>query len=206
MPANNSCCFCSLQSIERMTVKRLGRDSIVQYQPEDNGLQCSMCRQHACTFCLSKISESFSPLVRKQDYWCQTVQKFLNNGIVPDNFIGHCCELKVLQRQLGLDKIQPVKETRFDGHLYLPEFSLLIDSPFNCVDLHGLGSSDDLLPAVWHCVISHRAAESFHSNDVVPNGARASFIDELGKIMVIEVPSPYRIGDKLKVSTLRWSR
>ena len=51
-----------------------------------------------------------------------------------------------------------------DGMLWLPEFSLLIDSPminYRIVDIHGFGKeSSENTPAAWHSVISAASAEA----------------------------------------------
>jgi hypothetical protein len=125
-----------------------------------------------------------------KDEWCRLVNSYLQDGVYPDDFVGHCCELSEKRCKLGVDNTSPIKATRFDGHLYLPQFSILIDSPMDCVDLHALGGNN-LVEAVWHCVVSDKAAERFAKDQVQPNGENAHIDD--GGIVVIEV------ADNLKV-------
>jgi hypothetical protein len=178
-------------------MKRLGLDGIEHYVQNDNGLQCCKCDSFACVDCLTEIISVFPKGARRKDKWCRVVRRFLVKGFYPDNFVGHCCELKEKQKRLGHDKIVFPKQTRFDGHLYLPQFAIMIDSPFDCVDVHGLGGNKSL-PVVWHCVFSHTASEMYHANDVVPDGRDVRWIDP-GSIHNIEIKLPYANHNKLKV-------
>lgn len=196
---NLCCCFCSIDSIEQYTIDRIGLDAIHRYEQSDWGLKCSLCDRFVCTDCLLEIVSKFSTPVQRKDKWCRVVNRFLHQGFFPNHFVGNCCELKVKQQKLGLDKpeVFPViKETRFDGHLYLPEFSLILDSPFDCVDIHGFGGSEKLAP-VWHSVFSHKAAELFHQNKLTPDGREARLIDH-GEPLLLEIALPYS-DKKIKV-------
>lgn len=192
------CCLCSLESIEQKTVDRLGgQDEIPPYTPSKLGLLCSMCNKFSCFHCLFYLLYVIPKKVQKKDKWCKIVNKYLYKGYWPKKFVGHCCELKKKQLQLGLDKVAAIQNTRFDGHLYLPEFAIIIDSPFDCVDVHGLGGSK-LLPAVWHCVFSHMAAEAFFVANVCPDGQGARLLDDEAPC-IVEFELPYTGGNKLKV-------
>ena len=100
------------------------------------------------------------------DLWYRNVKKILHDGTVTPNFIGHCCEFKVLGYQTPC--FSSKTETKFDGHMFCPEFQLLINSPLTCVDIHGLGAIKDHTPGVWHCVLSHTTSVLCHQKDISP--------------------------------------
>ena len=184
MSAGHQCCLRSLESVERNSIKRQGKDNIPTYQCNTVGIGCTKCGKAACIDCLWEFIHTVPEIFLVTDPWCAAVYKYLYEGLYPPDFIGHCCELKETWRKLKLEP--PPKETRYDGHLYLPEFSILIDSPFNCVDVHGLGGSKKL-QAVWHCVLSHKAAEAMYSNNVnIP-----CFTDVDQRIVDVVILSPY---------------
>lgn len=195
MSVDELCCFCSFNSIEERTVKRLKPNNISSYKQTDYGLQCCICKSCACQVCLLEIVSKFSKPVQERDRWCKEVNEYLHKGIYPKDFVGSCCELKVEQQKNRLHTSTVRNETRYDGHLYLPEFSLIIDSPFECVDVHGLGGSA-ILPPVWHCVFSHKASESFHLANVIPDGKDADLRDDQTP-QVVTISLPW--STKLKV-------
>jgi hypothetical protein len=129
----------------------------------------------------------------KSDPWCVAVNDFLEDGTYPNDFVGHCCELTEEWRREE-KKTAPPQETRYDGHLYLPEFSLMIDSPFDCVDVHGFGGNKMVSPVV-HCVVSHSAAEVFFAANVVLTELK----NDNEQVKFVEVDSPYSANLKLKV-------
>lgn len=186
------CCLRHVSSVERNTVRKLGIRNIPRYECHPAGIDCTRCGMSACIECLTELVDQLPPS-HAADKWCKDINEYWESGTYPKEFVGHCCELSD-ERQKVLQE-PPPQRTRYDGHLYLPEFSLFIDSPFDCVDVHGFGGSKKVKPA-WHCVVSHKSAEAYYSNNVVlsPFATRDTFV------RFVEIPSPYSSDLKLKVS------
>ena len=163
------CIFCSASSIEaavlrrKMSVKRNYDD----FTTSDNGLSCTNCNHFACSLCLSNVTTCIGKKLGQTDAWYMQVVKFLQDGTIPTNFIGHCCEYDMLGKQKPTTDMATA--TKFDGHMFFPEFGLLIDSPFTCVDIHGLGAIADYTPGAWHCVLSHMTSVLCKKNDTCPS-------------------------------------
>jgi hypothetical protein len=188
----HTCCLRSIQSVERNTVQRMGKENVPRYECSGDGFECTECGKNACRECLEELVYTLPKELHKTDPWCVAILEYIEDGTYPENYVGHCCEHKKAWEKMV--KEPPPNHTRYDGHLYLPEFSLLIDSPFDCVDVHGFGGKKKLAP-VWHCVVSHKAAEAYHSNDVVV----PLFENDNGRILQLEVPSPYDTNENIKV-------
>lgn len=59
-------------------------------------LKCSVCGKRACSECLRKICDASKDYA---DEWCDDVLYFLKKGVVPRDFIGHCCEWRQLREE-----------------------------------------------------------------------------------------------------------
>lgn len=84
-----------------------------------------------------------------------------------------------------------------DGHLYLPELNLLIDSPFNSVDIHGFASIDKWMPGLWHCVLSEKSAKEAMEHNVTPVSLETVINPTKGFIMI---DNPFDITKQLQVN------
>ena len=79
--------------------------------------------------------------------WLYQVNNYVSNGTVPNDFIGQCC-IHQYKRLSSLknntlnehDTSVPDQYKPLDGCIYFPEFSLLVDSPIDVIDIHGLGN------------------------------------------------------------------
>jgi hypothetical protein len=203
------CNFCSYRSIATRLRNAADADSVLSNpMPSPTGLHCSYpdCSGYACSNCLPKIVRCFSKETQASDQWCVDVNRFIETGFANPQFIGNCCEWKAERARLLEESRLSRTPTKFDGFLYLPEFKLLIDSPFGCIDVHGLGRSagkglrgkHDELPAAWHCVISHEAAARYHSEGLRPVSS-VGFIQE--RIFhQVSIPLPYSQHSTKKVS------
>ena len=77
--------------MERKPSSKRNYDDFIQV---GSGLVCSKCNRLACLFCLNKLTACIGAHSGSEDVWYQNVMKYIDEGIVVDNFIGHCCELK----------------------------------------------------------------------------------------------------------------
>lgn len=195
------CCYDSTAKRSRDKFESGTGKPIASPRSCEVGLFCTYrrCQGFACSSCLEKIVNNFSLSQQKSDRWCREVLKFLDTDVTPPSFIGHCCEWTAEYRQLKEARKIPIKFTKFDGYMYLPEFGLLIDSPFKCIDVHGMGKSGELPPA-WHCVISHKAAEIYYEVNLQPDGkvARKHLIEDRVFDVVIDLPHAKQTTEKVR--------
>lgn len=155
------CLFCSWKTIESARVNAGCIPS--DFATGKNGLICSCCQSYSCDTCLTEITNAIHD--KEADQWTRQVTTYLKNGEKPRHFKGHCCEYKMQKKLLSsADEDNANCEMYLDGYLHLPEYDLLIDSPFHCVDVHGLGACYDNdqnekhFDGAYHCVISHECA------------------------------------------------
>ena len=116
-------------------------------------LKCAKCFRSSCIICLKLIIDQ----IKKEDYdpWCYIVKLFINEKIIPFNFIGHCCEISNSMQGLKSTSNKSGKK-QFDGWLFLPQLNLLIDSPLHGnINIHGFGKGDKMIPPLIHGVIGH---------------------------------------------------
>ena len=130
-------------------------------------LKCSICGKRACAKCLKMILDASKDYA---DEWCDDVLYFLEKGVVPRDFIGHCCEWRL---SIAEDKFESIVQQeknrvpmRYDGYIYYPEFELLCNSPFDTIDVHGLASADTQNNGVWHCVPSRESCIRYKKNNI----------------------------------------
>ena len=143
---------------------------LFEYVSSQHGLTCSKCKSFSCSFCLAMIIERATK-ERLHDQWSQIVNRFLVDGIIPSNFIGHCCEWDV---QLATNVSTATSPRRFDGYLFLPEYQLLIDSNFGNVDIHAFGADAKYsLSPVWHGVVDEHTAIEAAERNLYPDGTAA---------------------------------
>jgi hypothetical protein len=90
--------------------------------------------RNVCDTCLKvvidKVQEKRKRLLA-DDRWCLEAQEHLQNGAVPEKFLGHCCEWALHEKEGAKAASSAAKPRRHDGHLVLPEHGLLLDSPLN---------------------------------------------------------------------------
>ena len=86
---------------------------------------------------------------------------------------------------------ESVQESMYDlkGHLFFPEFLLMIDTPFRCVDIHGMGECKGHHSGAWHCVVSSHAV-------LDPSEFRSQVIDlDSYPTSTIEFTVPWKEGE-----------
>ena len=82
------------------------------------------------------------------DQWCDVVNIYINDMILPLNFISHCCEIEHFSK--GLMPIQDISSNFFVGWVFLSQLMLLIDSPMHGnIDIHGFGKGDKTYPLLF---------------------------------------------------------
>ena len=125
--------------------------------PSPQGLTCLECDNFACRSCIEDVllkAQSKCSSLAKSDRWCIEVKERIEKGSLDGNILGHCCEWKIIHNtQQSQEVLQATDSLRYDGHIYFPEYGLLIDFPFGSIDIHGLGEAPNI-DAVWHCVLS----------------------------------------------------
>ena len=144
-----NCIFCSSKSIEQSS-KLSGPK---KYPHANQGLTCGKCFRFSCLPCLKLLIH----IIPKElhDDWALKVLRFIQSG-EEQGFVGSCCQF-IDKNKKSTDIVRQGDElagTSFAGCLFFPEFKLLIDSPFDCVDIHGVGEFAGHYGGAWHCVIS----------------------------------------------------
>ena len=163
------CVLCNGKSLTRATKHA---SKAARFQPDDDGIFCSKCSRFACNACLKAITDCASQK-KLSDGWCRAVEDHLKGKQAQTPFIGHCCEWAVESKEPNADK-----ERRFEGYIFFPEYSLLIDPTFNGVDVHALGKdSKHNLEAVWHAVVDEEVSIQCEALDVVPDRTKAKVVD-----------------------------
>lgn len=162
------CILCSHKSIERR------RKRVVPWLISNKeGLVCGVCNRFSCLFCLSSIIKScnesqYEKAIGASKVWLNQVNEFIMEQKEPREFIGHCCYLKrspniinnVLKPASTREVCDKSSMISLAGCIYFPEFRLIVDSPINCVDIHGLGREGSgknnlTVDPVWHCVLKN---------------------------------------------------
>jgi hypothetical protein len=170
------------------------------------GLRCARCRGFVCDTCLKVVIDKVNEKRMRSladDRWCSEVQKYLLNGTVPEEFIGHCCEW-ALHKKEGLKAASSAaKPRRYDGHLVLPEYGLLLDSPLNGdVDMHAFGNGDEQIKGVWHALVPEATAILAHEENLVPDGTACC--QSISKVETVTIPGLGE-GDEKSVSSFCFS-
>jgi hypothetical protein len=164
------------------------------------GLRCCKCHGFACHSCLTVVIDGVKrKKSRLEDNWCVQVQAYLHSGVEPKQFIGHCCEW--LQYKYAGPKPDDFagEERRYDGHLVLPEYGLLLDSPLDGnVDMHAFGNGDPRMKGVWHALVPEGVAIEAQRQKLVPDGTACA--SGMTKIVEITIPG-LRDDDKQTVSS-----
>ena len=90
--------------------------------------------------------------------FCTEIEKAIKNNVQPSKCHSCWMDKTEIDRTLKNNIASGRKKLVGDGMIWLPEFSLLIDSPMindRVVDIHGFGKeSSENIPAAWHTVIS----------------------------------------------------
>ena len=134
-----------------------------------DGLVCAKCHRFSCKKCLEVIA---GKATRHND-WCRIVREYLDGKQIPSSFVGHCCEWQQVQEVSNCKK-----ERRFDGYIYFPEFSIMINPNFHGVDIHALGRDPDHnLDAVVHAVVNEDVAVECKSLNIIPDRSSARIVD-----------------------------
>lgn len=119
------------------------------------GLRCSKFRGFVCDTCLKLVLKEVTKQDLNDDKWCIDVQEYLLKGALNETFVGHCCEWLQLKKSAAKATEHAGLERRYDGHLVIPEYGLLLDSPLNGdVDMHAFGNGDPQLPGAWHGLVN----------------------------------------------------
>ena len=148
------------------------------------GIRCPRCHLFACKFCLEKVEAAIP--TKDKDSWCGHVQKYLKDGEIDKNFVGHCCELMMMKNQIedaeevvpGL--VEEVGTPLFDGDLFFPEFSLLVETTFKGGDVICVSPDRELgIPEAWHAVVSLDQAQVFRQNSVTPKEFPYGLFEEM---------------------------
>ena len=112
------------------------------------------------------------------DKWFRQVVEFVNNNIVPKNFIGHCCELKSkIKDNMKIEDHITTNPIKYDGYLHFPQVDILLDTPLvTHVDVHGLGKEDPLqgTPGLLHGVVDKECAINCFKDNIVPLGVKSN--------------------------------
>jgi hypothetical protein len=67
------------------------------------------------------------------------------------------------------------EKRRYDGHLVLPEYGLLLDSSLNGdMDMHAFGNGDPQMKGVWHTLVLQGVAIEAHEQNLIPDGTACS--------------------------------
>ena len=170
------------------------------------GLRCAVCRGFVCDTCLEAVIDKVEEKRKSSlvdDRWCSEVQDYLQIGKVPEIFVGHCCEWALKKKKGEKAASSAAKPRRYDGHLVLPEYGLLLDSPLNGdVDMHAFGNGDKQIKGVWHALVPEATATQAHEENLVPDGTACLQVNS--KIESVTIPG-LGPGDEKTVSSLSFS-
>lgn len=126
----------------------------------NKGIQCTSCSRFACNTCLKQISEKFEKVHLLSDTWCQQVKSYIDDGSLPVNFVGNCCEFRsptndVYEGEEPLSNNDiTISGVDLSGYLCLPEYGLLINPPFNSIDVHIFSNNrTSAIDGVYHSVV-----------------------------------------------------
>ena len=78
-------------------------------------LKCSKCSRVTCISCFTMILTKIK--LTDYDHWCNEVTTYIKKGIIPNQFIGHCCEIEHHKTALRNSVCQ--KKNMMDGCFYL---------------------------------------------------------------------------------------
>lgn len=157
-------------------------------------LKCSLCGRKSCRNCLLRLHGKLEEFHILNDRWCHDVDNYITNNIIPTTFEGSCCEYKS-----ELRKPRPLKaDTPHDqcqnvrGHLHLPEYGLLLTSPFGSIDAHIFaGDSKNGINGVYHSVVKDEFV------NLVPTGNMSELLEHVD-CYSINLKTIYdKLGDKI---------
>jgi hypothetical protein len=170
----------------------------VELLASTKGLRCGLCQGFACITCLSTVLEEVTTQSVTTDRWCTQVQKYLTTGEEPKDFVGHCCEWNQQKKLVAKEADTASQPRRYDGHLLVPEYGILLDSPLNGdVDMHAMGKGDPELNGLWHAVVPEATAIEAERQNLIPDGTATN----RGATKIVEVSIPgLGDGDQKKVS------
>ena len=176
------CLYCSKKSQELKQSSKQGSQSTTRPDSRSSsGLKCIKCQSFGCKVCLRALTKKLKEKVKHNkadtailnaDTWYREVMKYLGKkNYHPSNFLGSCCEIDKPKKQGSTRPPTQAKKSEpptidhgtetddLGGTLYLHEFGLLVNSPFDCVDIHGLGEQENRGSSpTGHCVISNEYA------------------------------------------------
>ena len=132
-----------------------------------NGFICQNCNRFSCHTCAKKLLN----LVKKEakgyietNSFCTEIEKAIQNNVQPTKCHSCWMDKTEIDRTFKNTIASGRNKMVGDGMLWLPEFSLLIDSPminYRIVDIHGFGKElSNNIPADWHSVIAAASAEA----------------------------------------------
>jgi hypothetical protein len=155
------CHYCSPLKVFRRTTENKKYISQLPLREDDFYAQCNTCGAYMCSRCMLKFYHCASPAAQATE-WFQNLSLIYQRG-TSCTFDGACCEIKQLRNEARwmeeMDRatfkdIMKNPSPCLDGMLYLPELALFLDSPNDCVDIHGFGGMCDQYGGLAHCVPS----------------------------------------------------
>jgi hypothetical protein len=197
---NDSCTRCMF--CHSMGLRSRAGKTATELVASTRGLRCAVCRGFVCDTCLKVVINKVQEKRKRSladDRWCSEVQECLQNGTVPEKFLGHCCEWALHKKKGAKAASSALEPRRYDGHLVLPQHGLLLDSPFNGdVDMHAFGNGDLQIKGVWHALVPEATAIQAHEENLVPDGTACS--PGYTKIETVTIPG-LGVGDEKTVSS-----
>jgi hypothetical protein len=159
------------------------------------GLVCTHCESFFCKPCLSKMLHK-TRLDPSSDQWAHEVSTFLSTGLSQPFFTGSCCEFLVISNKASSDHrmasiprtyvsktSSAAKGASYDGYLHYPEYHLLVESNFRCIDILALGEQHGLDPGVLHGLVSPEDALEYQQAGVVATGLGLRCLDSFEKTL-----------------------
>ena len=179
------CVVCDTSTIKRPTTVNNELDSSSKkINSHQISLTCCVCGESVCNDCLKSITNQMTTSRDTKDVWYSKVINYLNNSIVPKEFIGNCCEIKnkiekCMDHNSTLNSIKDNVELQYDGYLHFPQLHLMLDTPYvTHVDVHGLGKEDLLngTPGLIHGVIDQQCATECAKFNIKPLGTKSKLV------------------------------
>ncbi len=175
-----ACMYCSNYTQERKQLIKKTQLTSTRDTRSDLGIVCNKCGLFGCKVCLEELTSSLLAKknsnehrnIVKEDPWVREVSQYLENpsSYCSKNFTGSCCEMRLhkdAQPRCDTPSNLDGSPGDLDGALYLHEYGLLVDSPFDCVDILGLGAQPDS-SGTNHCVIPPENASLLKRDNIKP--------------------------------------
>jgi hypothetical protein len=135
------------------------------------------------------------------DQWAHEVTTFLTTGLSQPFFTGSCCEFLVISNKASSDHrvastprnsvsktSSAAQGVSYDGYLHYPEYHLLVESNFQCIDILALGEQHVLDPRVLHGLVCPEDALEYQQAGVVATGSGLRCLDSFEKTLILSNP------------------